>query len=411
MIVHGEVIDVEWRALNRWRLQLIRNVQRVITVGRVEEVIAEFDRRFMEIAPKDHKLWIPYMRDSNLRSLVGVVGIAALGLYVEHAYYGGTMSLAVAVPVFAWASMITQLIRVLSGVEREVNWCTPAARSFMEALTTEDPVQDVEDPHVLPSDELARIEFRNVSHSYGADLVLQNVSFVLEPGKTVALIGRSGSGKSTLGNLLLRAMDPTSGSILVNGVDLREVQYSSWIRLLGVILQKPLVMDGTIRDNLLFGIFEADRSRFTDEVLWQLLRDLGIDFGKRLKDGLDTRVGHNGLKLSGGEQQRLMIAAAVIRDPKVMLIDEATSSLDAVAQRQVQEGIGRVLSRGMSAVMIAHRLSTILGADMFVVLRPVDELGPGESQIETIAYSVEDLHARSLIFRELAELEGLQIGG
>jgi ABC-type multidrug transport system fused ATPase/permease subunit len=209
--------------------------------------------------------------------------------------------------------------------------------------------------------------------------------------------------------LLMRYMDPTSGTIVVDGQDLRDVRLSSWLNLIAYVPQQAQVFDGTIRDNLLYR-FTDEPARVADEELWAIMRKLKIDFGDRLTDGLDTRVGRHGIELSGGEQQRLMIGAAAMRKPIFMVVDEATASLDATTEKAVQKGLEEVLGGHMGALIITHRLSTVRRlCSKFFVLRDCEGLGPGDSQLEASAGSFEELYEISPTFRMLADDQGVVI--
>lgn len=236
------------------------------------------------------------------------------------------------------------------------------------------------------------------------------MSFTIHPGEKVALIGPSGAGKTSIMKLLLRFMDPSAGEIWVNGSKLTEVQLSSWMEHVGYIPQQPQVFDGSVRYNLIFGLTEERRRSITDEEIWEVMRLLQIDFGGRLTHGLDTLVGKDGMKLSGGQAQRLMIGAAVIKKPIFMVIDEATSSLDSSTERLVQKGLEEVLSGPTGALIVAHRLSTVRNmCNRFMVLRPLDEVADGASQIEAQASSFEELYVCSPTFKRLADDQHVMI--
>ena len=260
-----------------------------------------------------------------------------------------------------------------------------------------------------------KVTFDGVGLSYGeagAGLypILQDLSFTINPGEKVALIGPSGAGKTSVMKLLLRYMDPTTGTIMVNGNKLPEVQLSSWMSRVGYISQQSQVFDGTIRYNLTFGLSEERQAEITDGEIWEVMKSLQVDFGARLTDGLQTRVGKDGMKLSGGQAQRLMIAAAVIKKPIFMVIDEATSSLDSTTEKAVQEGLEQVLAGPVGALIVAHRLSTVRKmCNRFIVLRPLEHVLGGESQIEAEANSFEELYRLSPTFRRLADDQHISI--
>lgn len=260
------------------------------------------------------------------------------------------------------------------------------------------------------------IRLDNVSHSYREEMqddesgvVLKDVNFAIGRGEKVALLGGSGCGKTTVMRLLLRYMDPQSGTIRINGADLRELDLASWLRCVGYIPQHAQIFDGTLRDNLMYALPEDERRRVSDAELWELMRLLKIDFGKRLRQGLDTLVGRNGLKLSGGQAQRLVIGAAAMKHPTFMIVDEATSHLDSTTEKEVQEGLARVMHAKMGALIVAHRLSTLRLCDRFVVMRPAEEIQNGDSQVEAAAHSFEELYALSPTFRRLADDQGLAV--
>ncbi len=237
---------------------------------------------------------------------------------------------------------------------------------------------------------------------YGTDTpILQNVSFSIPDGVRVALIGQSGAGKSTLASIVRRDIEPTAGSVSLNGRDLREYQLKSVLRYMGIILQRPEIMSGNVRENILYGV--AHDVVVTDEAIWDIIDLVSPEMRDRFKEsGLDTKVGKQGLQLSGGQQQRLCIMRALIKNPQFLIVDEATSSLDSETELVVQQGIDTALSRGISALVIAHRFSTLRNCDQFVVLKKLSECAAGESQIETIAHSLSELMATSATFRRLA---------
>ncbi|MEZ6078254.1 MAG: ATP-binding cassette domain-containing protein [Pirellulaceae bacterium] len=193
--------------------------------------------------------------------------------------------------------------------------------------------------------------------------VLQDITFSVPAGSTVALVGRSGAGKTTLCNLVARFYEPTEGHIELDDRNLQDIQLDSYRRLLGVVEQDVFLFDGTIRENIAYG------SRNTDV---DALRDAAEgaaawEFIAKLPQGLDTWIGERGVKLSGGQRQRLAIARAILADPRILILDEATSNLDSESERLIQRSLQRLL-QGRTAFVIAHRLSTITHADLILVL-------------------------------------------
>lgn len=216
-----------------------------------------------------------------------------------------------------------------------------------------------------PEKAVGAIQFSNVDFSYEpARQILKNVSFSLESGNSVAIVGPSGSGKSTLVNLIPRLYDVTGGSVTLDGIDVRKLDLSFLRRNIGVVTQDTYLFNGTVRDNLLYAKPEA-----TQEELNEVCRKANIyDFIISQPDGFESMVGNRGLKLSGGEKQRLSIARVLLKDPAVLIFDEATSSLDSISESLIQEAIDPLVN-SRTSILIAHRLSTILAADEILVIK------------------------------------------
>lgn len=210
-----------------------------------------------------------------------------------------------------------------------------------------------------------RIAFEQVSFTYpGTDrLALSDVNLVVEAGQTVALVGPSGAGKTTLSNLVARFYDPTSGRVTLDGVDLRDYDVESFRSLLGVVEQDVFLFDGTIRQNIAY----ARRDATPEEVRAAAEAANATEFIDKLTDGMETLIGERGVKLSGGQRQRLAIARAILSDPRLLILDEATSNLDTDSERLIQQSLSQLM-RGRTSFVIAHRLSTIAGADLIVVI-------------------------------------------
>ena len=193
--------------------------------------------------------------------------------------------------------------------------------------------------------------------------VLSQINLTVQPGEIVALVGHSGAGKTTLVNLLPRFYDPTSGRVLVDGVDLRQVDLNSLRKQLGLVPQEVVLFSTTVYENIAFGRPEA-----LEEEIYEAAKLANAhEFIMELPEGYQTKIGERGAFLSGGQRQRIAIARAILRDPKILILDEATSALDNEAEALLQEALGRLM-RGRTTFIIAHRLSTIMQADRIIVL-------------------------------------------
>lgn len=282
--------------------------------------------------------------------------------------------------ITATVSMINRLYRP---VESLLNVSVDLTRSMalftriFSYLDMEPEIKNRENP-VRPSfSSGAEIKYDHVSFRYTEDIpLIEDLSFRVPSGKMYAIVGPSGSGKSTVVNLLPRLYDVKGGSVRVNGIDVRDMDLTYLRSNIGVVTQEAYMFNGTVRDNLLFAKADA-----TQEEIEEACRIANIhDFIVSQPDGYDTQVGNRGLKLSGGEKQRLSIARVILKDPKILILDEATSSLDSISESSIQNALD-VLMKGRTSIVIAHRLSTILQADRILVIsggRIVEEGGHEE---------------------------------
>jgi len=251
----------------------------------------------------------------------------------------------------------------LSNVHVKVQEGLAAADRIFEILDTE--VIVTNRPNAKPIEKFEReIVYDSVSFSYdGSAEVLRDISFDVHPGEIVAVVGPSGAGKSTLLDLLPRFYDPTSGSIKIDGTDLRDIEINSLRSLFGVVTQETMLFNDTIASNIAYGLTECDQ----DEVIEAAKVANAHDFITSFKSGYDTPIGNRGVMLSGGQRQRLAIARAILRSPQILIFDEATSALDTESEQLVQEAIDRLMI-GRTVLVIAHRLSTIMHANKILVL-------------------------------------------
>ncbi|MCC6547546.1 ABC transporter ATP-binding protein [Candidatus Sumerlaeota bacterium] len=236
-------------------------------------------------------------------------------------------------------------------------------RPVHRLLTLNDPLEINEGKEEIPALRGA-VEFDHVSFYYDSPqrMALSNVDINIRPGQTIALVGESGAGKSTFASLLLGFYEPTAGSIRIDGRDLRDLNLRKLREMIGVVSQDNVMLNTSIRDNLLYGKLKA-----TDDELEQAARDAyAYDFIHAIPDGMDAIVGDRGVRLSGGQRQRLAIARALLKDPQILIFDEATSALDSESEAQIQKAIERLQSN-RTCIIIAHRLSTVMSADKILV--------------------------------------------
>jgi ABC-type multidrug transport system fused ATPase/permease subunit len=303
-----------------------------------------------------------------------VIGAVAVVMIVigGNAVQAGTMTLGdflmyisftflLAMPVIELTSIGTQITEALAGLDR--------IREVM-AMSTEDEQDTSRQP--IPRIK-GSIDFDNVEFEYDKDVpVLKGVSFHAEAGSTTALVGSSGSGKSTILSLVLNFIQPTSGKIRIDGLDLQSVRLRDYRKHLGVVLQDNFLFDGTILDNIRFSNPEANLHEIKS-----VSRIANADeFIEKFPNGYETIVGERGVKLSGGQRQRIAIARALLANPRILILDEATSSLDSESEALIQEGLNR-LRQGRTTFVIAHRLSTIRSADQILVVEAGEILERG----------------------------------
>lgn len=268
--------------------------------------------------------------------------------------------------LIAFVSYVAGMFGPVQGLTALWSGLQRASVSLAELLRILDAKEQVSDaPNAITLPRVAgAVSFEDVRFGYGGAAVIDGVSFETKPGETVAIVGPSGSGKSTLMALLMRFYDPWSGSIRIDGHDLRTVTQRSLRQQIGCVLQEPLLFNDSVRNNIAYGRPDA---AFEDiEAAARAANAEG--FIRRLPDGCGTVIGERGAMLSGGERQRLSIARALLKDPSIVILDEATSALDAESEAAVQEALERLL-HGRTTFLIAHRLVTVVRADKIVVLR------------------------------------------
>ena len=272
-----------------------------------------------------------------------------------------------------------QPIRSLSNVFAEIQVGAASAERVFVILDNPPTIVDEFDAVIIDTFE-DKIQINDVSFKYESDdTVLKNISFEIEKGSSVALVGSSGSGKSTLADLIPRFYDVNQGAIEIDGQDIRHVTLNSLRRLMGIVTQETILFNDTIKANIAYGQKDVDDK----QVIAAATAANALEFIEELPEGLDTVIGEKGVKLSGGQRQRLAIARAIMKNPPILILDEATSALDTESERLVQEALGTLMT-DRTVLVIAHRLSTVTNADKIIVLEKgqIKEMGTHDELIQ-----------------------------
>jgi subfamily B ATP-binding cassette protein MsbA len=326
------------------------------------------DKRFGQASHRYSEGMIRITRVSLLsQPLTEVIGtsIAVLILWIgaREVLSGGGMDGATLITFMILVMRMLPPLKALSQTRSTAEQSFAAAERLFEVL--DQPTEVEVDRGAQRIDGLREsIVFDRVGFAYETEPVLEDIDFTARKGDVVALVGPSGAGKSTLVDLIPRFYAPTSGRILIDGIDHRQIALASLRALTGIVSQDTVLFNDTVRNNIAYGAAE----RFTNEQIERAARAANAhDFIAALPDGYDTVLGERGTRLSGGQRQRLAIARALLVDPPILILDEATSSLDTESERLVQEAVDRLLA-GRTVFVIAHRLSTVVHADLILVL-------------------------------------------
>jgi ABC-type transport system involved in Fe-S cluster assembly fused permease/ATPase subunit len=325
--------------------------------GRYDSSMARYERAAI-------KVWTSLAWLNFGQSVIIGVGMAICMAMSAIAVSKGNQTLGDFVMINALLMQLSIPLNFIGFIYREIRQGLTDLEEMFLLLDVEQEIKD--SPHALPLNvEAGAIRFSNVDFHYDLDRkILKNVSFEVPSGKTVAIVGPSGAGKSTISRLLFRFYDVTGGVIEIDGQDIRKVQQKSLRRAIGMVPQDTVLFNDTIGYNIRYGRVEASDKEVVEAAK---MAQIG-DFIESLPDGFKSEVGERGLKLSGGEKQRVAIARTLLKAPPVMILDEATSALDTQTEREIQNSLDMV-SKGRTTLVIAHRLSTVVNADEIIVLK------------------------------------------
>ncbi len=299
--------------------------------------------------------------NANLITEVANLAIILVGCY--QIIYLKTLTIGDLAAIRGYVGMLYAPIIALVRISDVINWAAAAIERIFETLDTLPDIQEAEQPLRLGK-VAGRVEMRHVSFAYEPnETVLRDVNFEVEPGQMVALVGPSGGGKTTVVHLIPRFYDPIAGQMLIDGHDLRDVSIRSLRENIGMVMQESFLFAGTLRENIKYGRPEATDEEVVQAAIAANAHDFLMDF----PDGYETRVGERGTRLSGGQRQRITIARAILSNPRILILDEATSDLDSESEALIQDALDKLM-KNRTTFIIAHRLSTVINADLILVI-------------------------------------------
>jgi ATP-binding cassette subfamily B protein len=395
-------VETMYNKNSKFQGEILKNVELVLVNAQEKRAVAECNESLGKVSDFCCNMWLRFNIFSAFRGLIislVSVSVMAVGIMLV---YRGKYTIGQLVMFLSWSGSALSQIANAGNLHRQMIQMYSSVKKYFDMLDIEPDVKVIPNP-VRPEKFFGRIEFRNVTLSYkGRDLpdisnkdeeedeekpksteekkevgpALKNISFIIESGQTVALVGESGAGKSTIAYALLRSQDPQEGQIVVDGNDLRVLDLKKFRESVGLVDQHVPLFDNTLRYNMLYSL-NGHAVQMTKEGLDQVAEMSCVNrFFDRLENGYDTLIGERGVKLSGGERQRVGIARALAKEPDILIFDEATSNLDSENESLIRESIEKV-SKGRTTIIIAHRFSTIRNVDKIFVFDKGEIVGQG----------------------------------
>lgn len=337
----------------------IRVVKAFAQESREVQRFRQSNDRVLHVNDRVNRIWSFFGPMVGFLTQLGILVILAFGSWQ---IYEGRIKVGMLVGFLLYINRFYIRLESMSRIVQATQRAATSTQRLFEILdrtpTVAEPTRPVKITHFE-----GEIELRNVGFRHGSRSILEGINLHIRPGEMIGLVGSTGAGKSTLVNLVCRFYDVADGAILVDGIDIRSYPVSDYRRHIGIVLQEPFLFYGTIAENIAYGRPEASH----EEIVAAARAARCHEFILRLPDGYDSLVGERGQSLSGGERQRISIARALLIDPRILILDEATSSVDTETEREIQEALDNLI-RGRTTIAIAHRLSTLRKADRLVVL-------------------------------------------
>lgn len=357
----------------------LSGIRVIKSFAREDHEFSRFDREaedYYNMRVSVIRMWTLFM---PLTQLIVMLGMVAIWWYGGRLIVQGDLKLGTIVAFVGYIHMFYQPVTNIARINDTIQRALAAADRIFEVLDTEPDLADAPDAIEMPKIS-GRVTFDDVYFRYSTgEEVLSGINIQAEPGQIVALVGRSGAGKTSIVNLIPRFYDVAQGRVLIDGIDVRTVIQQSLRRQIGIVLQDTFLFNGTVRENILYGNLDAAE----DEMIEAAKAANADSFIREMPEGYDTVIGERGIKLSGGQRQRMAIARAILANPAILILDEATSSVDSESEYLIHRAMDRLM-HGRTTFVIAHRLSTVKHADLIVTLEGgrIVEVGDHKSLIE-----------------------------